>query len=199
MAHMCASFTSNFQYVTIASVEVIKLPLRDILASHIKPADLFNKIDQCLALKRNLRTEQLKTCFLRPPAKPDYNKFDVTLLYTLIRNLCSLPSPSQGWGNEPKSTDTQLSDDIERLRLFRNNYYAHVNSAEIPDKLFHDIWMDLKCVMKRITLDITCSVDYEQELLMIELFRFTQGQFDTCKLLLDAYVNLQKQNYDKGM
>lgn len=200
MASKCAGFKSNFQCVTIACVELIQLPLRDILASYIKPGDLYNKIGSCSILKRKLRQDQLKICFLQPPDEPDYNKCDVTLLYTLIRNLCSLSSPTQGWGNEPKLTDTQLSDDIERLRLFRNNYFAHASTAEISDKLFHDLWMNLKCVLKRIQTQkqIKCSEDYEQELSKIEEYKFTTGQFDTCKLLLDAYVNLHTNSYDRG-
>lgn len=194
---MCASFKTNFQCVTVASVELIQLPLRDILARCIKPGDLFNKIRSCSSLNK-LRQDQLKICFLQPPLEPDYKAFDVSLLYTLLRNCCSLPSPSQGWGKEPKSTDTHLSDDIERLRLFRNNYYAHVNSAEISDVLFYDIWMNLKSVLKRIQSHMNCNVDYEQELIKIERYKITQYQFDTCRLLLDAYVNLQTQTSDRG-
>lgn len=146
---MASSFLSNdvrnFQCVAVASVDLIKLPLRDILTSHIKPTDLFQKIKSCSTL--NLRQEQLKICLAQPT---DYNSFDVSLLYTLIRNLCSLPSPTQGWGKEPNSTDTQISDDIERLRLFRNNYYAHAESARISECLFKDIWRNLKLAIKRI-------------------------------------------------
>lgn len=195
---MSESFKINFQCVTVASVDLIPLPLRDILARHINPEDLYDRIKSNSSLQKQLHQHQRKICYLEPPGMPDYNKFDVGLLYTLIRNLFILPSPSQGWGYEPKSSDTQLSDDIERLRLFRNNYYGHVNSAEISDDLFKDIWMNLKCVLKRIRSQLNCSVDYEQKLSKIEQFKITQDQFDTCRLLLDAYVNLQTQKYDRG-
>lgn len=125
----------NFQCVAVASVELIKLSLKDILYSYIKPAHLVQQIKACSTL--NLRQKQLKICLAQPP---DNNSFDVSLLYTLIRNLCSLPSPTQGWGKEPKSTDTQISYDIKRVRLFRNNYYAHAESAGISDAVFKDIW-----------------------------------------------------------
>lgn len=194
---MSESFKINFQCVTVAIVELIPLPLRDILARHINPANLYNKIESNSSLKNQLQ-HQLKICYLQPPDMPDYNKFDVSLLYKLIRNLCDLPSPSQGWGNEPKSSDTQLSDDIERLRLFRNNYYGHVDSAEISDVLFNEIWMNLKCVLKRIRSQLNCKVDYEQKLSNIEQFKITQYQFDTCRLLLDAHISLQTQKDGRG-
>lgn len=122
---MAPSFLSNdqqnFECVTIASVDFIKLPLKDILESRIRPVDLFKEINSCPALlshKQKLRQDQLNLCFLQPPAEPDYRKFDVTLPYTLLRNLCTSLKPTKGWGTQPD--DIQIGDDIERLRLFRN-------------------------------------------------------------------------------
>lgn len=187
----------NFQCVTVASVDFIKLPLKDILKSHVKPEDLFQKINVCSTLR--LRPEQQKICLIPPPAVADYNKFDVTLLYTLIRNLCSLPCPARGWGNEPKATDTQISDDIERLRLFRNNYYAHAESASISDNVFNDVWRNLKLAINRIQSNIGCSVNYEEELIRIERSKFTDYQLDTCRILLEAFASIQKQTDYRGM
>lgn len=187
----------NFQCVTVASVDFIKLPLKDILKSHIKPEDLFQKINVCSTLR--LRPEQQKICLIQPPGVPDYNKFDITLLYTLIRNLCSLPCPARGWGNEPKALDTQLSDDIERLRLFRNNYYAHAEFASISDKVFDDVWRNLKLAINRIQSNIGCSVNYEEELIRIERSKFTDYQLDTCRILLEAFASIQKQTDYRGM
>lgn len=187
---MTSSFLSNdvrnFQCVAVASVDLIKLPLRDILVHHIKPTDLFRKINSCSTL--NLRQEQQKICLAQPP---DYNLFDVSLLYTLIRNLCSLPSPTQGWGKEPKSTDTQISDDIERLRLFRNNYYAHAESARVSESVFKDIWRSLKLALNRI--QSRCNVNYEDELMRIEQSKYTLSHWEECMTLLNAYTSKQNQ------
>lgn len=190
--------TRNFQCVTVASASVIKLPLIDILASHIQPKDLFQEIQSCPTLPK-LRPDQLKLCCIPPPDVPDYNKFDVTLLYTLIRNLCSLPCPAQGWGKEPKATDTQISDDIERLRLFRNNFSAHAESAVISDAVFKGVWKNLKFVFRRIQSKTGSSVDYEEELLNIEQQRFTDDNFITCRVLLEALTKLEKQTDGRGI
>lgn len=186
----------NFNCVLKASLELINLPLIDILANHVKEVDLFNKINCCSTLvsgRYRLRTDQLKICHVQPPAIPDYSQFDVTLLYTLIRNLCPSLKPTQGWGKEPKNTDTQLGDDIERLRLFRNNWCAHVVSKGISNAEFKILWKNLKSVINRIQSNgqTVCSVNYEEELIAIENFRFTQGHLENCKLLLQALVNLQ--------
>lgn len=180
----------NFQCVTLASVDFIKLPLIDILDSQIKPVDIFNKIKLCSTLKLN--QEQRKTCRISPP---DYNSFDVTLLYTLIRNLCSLPDPAQGWGKEPKATDTQISDDIERLRLFRNNYYAHAKSAEISENEFNDIWSNLKLVINRI--QSFYNKDYEEELKKIEQSKYSFCHLELCRIFLDAYKQIHADGEGK--
>lgn len=157
MAFSCLSCpgneTENFNCVTVASVDFIKRPLADILFSQITPVNLFHEIDKCSTLfsgKYKLRKDQLKICYLQPPALPDTRRFDVTLLYTLIRNLCPLLKPTQGWGNTPKSADIQTGDDVERFRLFRNSYHAHANSSTISDTKFGVIWNDLKSVINRI-------------------------------------------------
>lgn len=194
----------NFECVTVASVNFIQLPLKDILESFIQPVDLFKEINSCPALlsgKYKLRQDQLNLCFLQPPALPDYNKFDVTLLYTLIRNLCPLLKPTKGWGKEPDDADIQTGDDIERLRLFRNNYYAHAISAAISDADFKDIWNDLNSVVNRIQKYMYSkghNVDYEQELSKIESSKIAKYHLESCKLILEALLTLQKQTDEKG-
>lgn len=182
----------NFQCVTVASVDLITPVFRNILDSQIKPVDLYGKIKPCLK-NLNLRKEQQAICFIPPPGVPDYNKFDVTLLYTLIRNLGNLPCPAQGWGNPkgPKATDIQISDDIERLRLFRNNYYAHANSAQISDNVFKDIWGNLRSAISRIQSGY--NVDYKDELIRIEQSKYQISDCHECMKILDALAGKQNK------
>lgn len=190
----------NFECITVASVDFIKLPLKDILESRIKPVDLFKEIKSCPALlsgKRKLRTDQLKLCFLQPPAELDYSKFDVTLLYTLIRNLCPSIKPTKGWGCQPDDADIQIGDDIERLRMFRNKNYAHANFAEISDTEFNDVWENLKSIVNRIQANTGHSVDYSQKLLNIQSLKTANNHLEECKYLLELLQN--KQPDKKGL
>lgn len=139
--------------------------------------------------KYKLRKDQLNICYIHPPTLPDYGRFDVTLLYTLIRNLCSSLKPTQGWGIDPKSADIQIGDDVERLRHFRNNYYAHANSSKISDTEFGGIWRNLKSAINRIQSSIACGADYEQQLNLIEQTKYTREHLENCKLILEAKVN----------
>lgn len=161
----------NFAHLVLACVDVIKQPLIDILDIYVKPSDLCKKVKQCNDLisgRHKLNSEQLKKCGFTSPHIPDYSQFDVTLLYTLIRNLCPRAlTPTNGWGKEPQVTDTQLGDDIERIRQIRNTNVAHVNSGELDDMEFEGIWSDLEDVVKRIQSFTTakgCSSDFLQQL-----------------------------------
>ncbi|XP_052708658.1 uncharacterized protein LOC128183596 [Crassostrea angulata] len=192
----------NFMWISIACVDLIKLPLKDILDNQIKPADLFNRINSSLTKRKDyLRKEQENICFIPPPGQPDYNDFDVTLLYTLIRNLCSVSlnlaslNPTRGWGKVPSSSHMRLGDDIERLRLMRN-VFAHANSAGIPDAKFQVHWNELKSVIQRIQTfmnSMGSNVNYEQKLADIERTDFGFGDLQKYKLFLEATLNQLKE------
>lgn len=166
---------TNFVCFVKVCVDVVKIPLIDILSDHIKPDDLYYKIKACAALSAEngkLVPDQKKICYLSPPDLPDYKSFDVTLLYTLIRNLCPSLKPTQGWGNKPKAKHTNIGDDIERLRLFRNSF-AHGESTKINDDKFCVIWKEIKSVLQRMQTSRKPSNKYELELNEIEERRKT--------------------------
>jgi hypothetical protein len=72
--------------------------------------------------------------------------FDFALLYKLIKNLLTgVPPPTCGWGNPPSPGDVNETDDIERIRHFRN-FLAHDSEFEICDRDFFPHWTDLSQV-----------------------------------------------------
>ncbi|XP_055999938.1 uncharacterized protein LOC130048001 [Ostrea edulis] len=143
----------NFVQLSLASTDEVRVVLGYILHHHIPPEDLFKKIKSSKTLtsgKQKLSSEQLKLCCIPGPVVPKYECFDITLLYKLIRNLCPTLQPSQGWGQKPQQTDIKLGDDIERLRLFRNEMVGHVESSSVPDDVFNSRWDELRIIFKRI-------------------------------------------------
>lgn len=69
--------------------------------------------------------------------------FDLPLLYTLIRNtIPNLSPPTRGWGNQPNPSDTTESDDIERIRHYRNDL-AHSTCLQLSNNDFKSQWFDL--------------------------------------------------------
>lgn len=182
----------RFTCVALVCVDFLQLPLIDILANKIKPPDLFNKISACSKLVngKQLTLEQRKLCFLKPPNIPDYTKFDITLLYKLLRNLCSSLTPQQDWGKEPKANDMAIVHDIERLRMFRNGF-AHASSSEFTEDKFEKNWKDLKSVIQRIqnfTSSIGCKTNYIDRLKKIKTREFGYDDLEKYKLCVKSIL-----------
>ena len=74
---------------------------------------------------------------------PDSKTFDVTLLFILLRNICGLCTPVAGWNTMPPAGDTSISADILRIKMFRNEVYGHIPSAQYDDTTFQKLWHDI--------------------------------------------------------
>lgn len=78
-----------------------------------------------------------------PGSRPiSTSELDVSLMYSMIRNTFTMPSPSKGWGNFPDANDITISDDIERIRHYRNKI-SHENSSEMTTEDFNTSVLDL--------------------------------------------------------
>ncbi|KAK3583530.1 hypothetical protein CHS0354_026114 [Potamilus streckersoni] len=82
------------------------------------------------------------------PIIPASKDFDVTSLYTLIRNLCNLvPVPTNGWGQEPPPIGGNLGDEVERLMVFINSVYGHAKEGHVNTIDYSDLCREMKtCV-----------------------------------------------------
>ncbi|KAL3881100.1 hypothetical protein ACJMK2_027562 [Sinanodonta woodiana] len=57
--------------------------------------------------------------------KPSVEKFDTSLLITLLTNICSIQQPQGGWTVSPAASDLHTAADILRVRDARNNLFHH--------------------------------------------------------------------------
>ena len=133
--------------------------LRDCLYYYIKPAVVINYI---LASRyfRNRPLNPIQMSVLgNASSKGDYSEFDITLVYTLLRNLTLTNfalRPTSGWGVLPVATGSiTLGDDIERIREMRNEMYGHVATTLLSDasyiakmKELHDICSRMDTIHK---------------------------------------------------
>ena len=74
---------------------------------------------------------------------PDSKNFDVTLLTILLRNICGLHPPAAGWNVMPPRSDTSISANITRIKIFRNEVYGHRPSAQLDDTAFETLWQEI--------------------------------------------------------
>ncbi|XP_062600487.1 matrix-remodeling-associated protein 5-like [Saccostrea cucullata] len=187
---------TNFVYFGIAAVEEIPRILRKLLESQIQPHNLPSAVTNCTTLK--LRQEQ--RCLVCPNSTqdPDYEAFDVTLLYTLLRNLCPAFKPTRGWGINPFNSHLCVGDDIERLRYLRNNSFAHLKSSSISDSDFQKLWSSLEDICKRIEIKmktLSSSIHYQ-----IGLGDILQKDFGMESLeFYQSFIALDNQNVHRKL
>ncbi|XP_028414372.1 uncharacterized protein LOC114537526 [Dendronephthya gigantea] len=74
---------------------------------------------------------------------PDSNNFDITLLTVLLRNICGLSPPATGWNVMPPVSDTSISANILRVKMFRNEVYGHIPTASLDDTTFEKLWQEI--------------------------------------------------------
>ena len=108
--------------------------------------------------------------------------FDVTLLFRLLRTICSLVPPVTGWDALPACTDASLTADIARIKYYRNAVYGHVNQGmSITDDEFQTLWQEISESLVRIAGQISPA-------------RKTAWQGAIAKYLTDPLTNEDERN-----
>ena len=140
---------------------------------------------------------------LFPPSgnPPDSKTFDVTLLTVLLRNICGLPPPATGWNTMPPVADRSQEANITRIKLLRNQVYAHVSSTLVDNATFENLWknvsqvlVDLKIPQKEIDDLKTGSLAPEEEIYAQYLKEWCLRE-EECKHML---VDLQQHMYEES-
>ncbi|XP_078321803.1 uncharacterized protein LOC111114804 isoform X6 [Crassostrea virginica] len=138
---------------------------RDILSHHIQPANLRRELDNNKnTLLRALKIPDHKTLLFRQSGGQSVSAkdMDLTLLYTLLRNICGIPPHQKGWGKTPNTGDITLAACIERIREQKNAIASHSNIGEIDDIRFQDIWMKLQTDIVNIEKELIGGNMYER-------------------------------------
>ncbi|XP_062575505.1 uncharacterized protein LOC134237418 [Saccostrea cucullata] len=140
---------TRFAKVGMAINDVLTQTLRDILQNNIPSSKIFVKVNASKRYK-DLNGEQQN--LLQDATNSGYEKFDITLLYTLIRNFSTITKPTRGWGLKalPAPGEITEGDDVERIRLIRNNVFGHVNSASTSQPVFDDCWSIISDICTRL-------------------------------------------------
>ena len=128
--------------------------LRDALYYHIKPAVIVSYVLASRYFRNHPLNPHQTAVLQNASTKGDYSECDITLLYSLLRNLPPTNTalrPTAGWGKLPvEAWNTSLGDDIERIRDIRNEVYGHVATTYIPDVLYTRYMAELQAVCLRM-------------------------------------------------
>ena len=105
-------------------------------------------------LNRNIINQsQWDKLYPASPKLPDINDFDITLLSILLRNICGLSPPSSGWAEMPNVSDDSFEADIVRIKLFRNERFAHVTKTAVSTANFKSFWAEISVPLVRLGID----------------------------------------------
>lgn len=135
--------------------------LRAVLTKEMVPAALSQNVKNFMANPQKHTKPSINTTQIQQIYSGNYSNFDISLLYFLLRNICSIPEHILKWGNTPSPTDRSVSANIERIRLIRNTYYAHTMDFALPDKEFICRWNELLSIVKELEAYIGRCTDYQ--------------------------------------
>ena len=76
--------------------------------------------------------------------------FDVTLLTVLLRSICGLSPPANGWDHLPLAENMSIADDIARVKYYRNTVYGHASQASVDDSSFSACWQEIREALVRL-------------------------------------------------
>ena len=76
--------------------------------------------------------------------------FDITLLTVLLRNICGLGPPANGWDRLPLAANIGIADDIARVKYYRNTVYGHASQASVDDSSFSAYWQEIREALVRL-------------------------------------------------
>lgn len=83
---------------------------------------------------------------LQTGTKSSSKNLDITLMYSIIRNLWKGAIPQNGWGKDPMGNHIETADDIERIRHYRN-FICHSDDSGIDTNVFNFSCLDLSRVI----------------------------------------------------
>ena len=76
--------------------------------------------------------------------------FDITLLTVLLRNICGLGPPANGWDRLPLAKSISKADDIARVKYYRNTVYTHAHQASVDNRSFSAYWHEIREALVRL-------------------------------------------------
>ena len=149
---------ANFQRLTRLLVCGGITLLRDLFDSIHPPVNLPLKLDdpvfkaqlQTLRNRNVINQQEWNLLYPSPGRYGKSTEFDITLLFKLFRNICSLTPPVTGWDMIPNRTDLSLEADLARVKFYRNEVYGHSINMEISDAEFVDLWREISEALLRI-------------------------------------------------
>lgn len=149
--------TANYARLCRLLVDVGSQVLRTTF-DNIHPPKYLGTVLSCqskyailLALKKKKVLNPRQWEKLYPRQSPVSSQhFDITLLMILLRNVCDLDPPINGWDRPPSKENMTTAADIVRVTYYRDTVYSHARKAAVDDKTFNLYWTYTTAVLVRL-------------------------------------------------
>ncbi|KAM7447031.1 hypothetical protein ABFA07_004677 [Porites harrisoni] len=131
--------------------------------------------------------------------------FDISLLFKLLK-VIFLEQPDGGWDKLPKNTDHKISDELVRIKYYRDEICHESYNKEISNDLFLELWEYIKGAMIRIAECLPRGSEWwelridefsrapltlAEEELAEELNQWYLNDLDVKKLLLESMAEIK--------
>ncbi|KAK3107221.1 hypothetical protein FSP39_009761 [Pinctada imbricata] len=156
--------TTNASRVSRVLLDPCSDQLRDVLRHCVPPRTFPQVIQQRRFKLPKLTKPQMDLILPRSGHySGNYNDFDISLLYTLLRNICNIPSHIKGWGKDPDPNDMSLAANIERIRNARNVAVGHMITSSLSNSDFNDVWSTVRSSVVEIDKFLNNNKKYEKD------------------------------------
>lgn len=186
------SLRTNYARVGHALQKLFPDILRELIAKQKPPLELSHDVNTDMYLSKHFRPDEF--LFIDHVEAKGYAYFDIPLIYKLVRLLKLVPPPTQGWNHStaPCATEVTLGDDLERIRILRNEILHRGTSQIICTELsqyftqFTDIAGRLETYLGKQTGEYvdkfirleTCDIDEETTNLYCKRLEMLLNSFD---------------------
>ena len=160
--------TTNYARLCVLLVDVGSQVLRETFDRKRPPGPLDTVLGtpptsdtlKSLLKKKFVNPSQWRSLYPAIKSSVSSEKFDITLLMVLLRNICGLSPPAAGWDALPSPTDVNCEDDLARIKYYRNTVHGHAAQASVDDTKFNDYWMNIRDTLVRLGgMDYQAPID----------------------------------------
>lgn len=205
-SHDLHSTTEKENYLRIAQLVIVigtKL-MRELFNCFFPPSSLPNKLTDPATknqLWKTLIKPQRDVLYPSQGVCGETKDFDISLLSKLIKTICPLPPPLDGWDDLPNAADHSLSADIVRIKVYRNAISHQYPNMEISDDEFCTLWNEIKKALLRIAGFLSTRRKWNKEINHLRNAPLTPDAEKNARELYEWYLKdmNMKEFTDQGL
>ncbi|CAC5371727.1 unnamed protein product [Mytilus coruscus] len=167
---------------TYVVLNVFPKIMQDLLSDTKEtPQSLYHKVMKNKIFRTRLNSSEMNT--LQTMSTDGYTKLDVSFMYKIIKFFRLIDPPTRNWGSNPLAHETELGDDVERIRRARN-HLVHKFDANISEQEYRTFFEKIKIVSRRLDIHLKKQKDMGYEH-MIEEYKLSSLDSKDKEKLLD--------------